>query len=202
MIIPLDIAKTRHCIEHHWEHSVLPTLIDYIRIPNKPPAFDPHWHEHGYMEEALVLIRQWCDARPVQGLSMEIVRLLGRTPLLYLEIDATDPDASQIPSVLLYGHLDKQPEMEGWRANLGPWSPMLEDDKLYGRRGAHDGYAVFACLGAILALQHQGVAHPCCVILIEACEESGSYDLPPYTDHLATRIDRRRLGRSRFGTVA
>ena len=193
MMVPLDIAKTRHCIEQHWERSILSTLVDYIRIPNKSPAFDPHWEEHGYMEEALILIRQWCDAQPVQGLRMEIVRLPGRTPVLYLEIDPTDPDASYVPSVLLYGHLDKQPEMEGWRANLGPWNPILEGDKLYGRGGADDGYAIFACLSAILALQHQGVAHPRCVILIEACEESGSYDLPSYIDHLTTRIGKPGL---------
>jgi len=90
--------------------------------------------------------------------------------------------------VLLYGHLDKQPEMVGWAAGYGPWIPLLEGDKLYGRGGADDGYAMFGALSALLALREQGAPHAHCVVLIEACEESGSYDLPYYIDHLAQRI--------------
>jgi acetylornithine deacetylase/succinyl-diaminopimelate desuccinylase-like protein len=91
-------------------------------------------------------------------------------------------------TVLLYGHLDKQPEMSGWRAGLAPWTPVLEGDRLYGRGGADDGYAAFASLAALEALCEQGVPHARCVVVIEACEESGSYDLPAYIDHLAPRI--------------
>jgi acetylornithine deacetylase/succinyl-diaminopimelate desuccinylase-like protein len=90
--------------------------------------------------------------------------------------------------VLLYGHLDKQPEMTGWREGSGPWQPVQEDGKLYGRGGADDGYAIFASLAAIGALQAQGVPHARCVGLIETCEESGSYDLPAYLDLLAPRM--------------
>ena len=90
--------------------------------------------------------------------------------------------------VMLYGHLDKQPEMTGWADDLGPWKPVIKGDKLYGRGGADDGYAIFGSLAALLALHEQGVPHARCVILIEACEESGSYDLPHYVDHLADRI--------------
>jgi len=90
----------------------------------------------------------------------------------------------------MYGHLDKQPEMTGWREGLGPWLPVIEDGKLYGRGGADDGYAVFASLAAIGALQAQGAPHPRCVGLIETCEESGSYDLPAYLDALAPRMGR------------
>jgi acetylornithine deacetylase/succinyl-diaminopimelate desuccinylase-like protein len=65
---------------------------------------------------------------------------------------------------------------------------VLKDGRLYGRGGADDGYAMFAALCAILALRDEGVRHARCVVLIEACEESGSYDLPAYVDHLAARI--------------
>src|ERR1700674_5330474 len=78
--------------------------------------------------------------------------------------------------------------MVGWAEGYGPWIPRLEGDKLYGRGGADDGYAMFGALSALLALREQRVAHARCVVLIEACEESGSYDLPFYVDHLAGRI--------------
>ena len=96
-------------------------------------------------------------------------------------------------TVLLYGHLDKQPEMTGWRDDLGPWQPVIEGDKLYGRGGADDGYSAYASLTAIAALQREGIPHGRAVIIIEACEESGSYDLPFYIDALASRIGKPDL---------
>ncbi len=113
------------------------------------------------------------------------MRLPGRTPLLYFDIPATNQSER---TVLLYGHLDKQPEMVGWREGYGPWDPLYENGKLYGRGGADDGYAIFAALSAIGALQAQGIAHSRCVGMIETCEESGSYDLPAYLDALAPRM--------------
>jgi len=171
-----------HCSEE-WETSVIPELIEYIRIPNKSPAFDPGWLENGYMDQVVTQFSNWCISQKINGLSLEVVQLPNRTPLIYMEI-AGDSDNS----VLLYGHLDKQPEMSGWRDGLGPWQPVLEGDKLYGRGGADDGYATFASLLAIKALQKQNIPHARCVIIIEACEESGSYDLPFYIDHLSDRI--------------
>ncbi|HEU4352926.1 MAG TPA: M20/M25/M40 family metallo-hydrolase, partial [Burkholderiales bacterium] len=95
---------------------------------------------------------------------------------------------SSTKTVLMYGHLDKQPEMVGWREGCGPWIPRLEDGKLYGRGGADDGYAVFCSLAALRALREAKRPHARTVILIECCEESGSYDLPPYLEHLSRRI--------------
>jgi acetylornithine deacetylase/succinyl-diaminopimelate desuccinylase-like protein len=89
---------------------------------------------------------------------------------------------------LMYGHLDKQPEMKGWTEGTGPWTPVLKDERLYGRGGADDGYAMFAAISALLALKQQNIAHARAVIVIEACEESGSLDLPFYIDHLEPRI--------------
>jgi acetylornithine deacetylase/succinyl-diaminopimelate desuccinylase-like protein len=90
--------------------------------------------------------------------------------------------------VLLYGHYDKQPEFSGWADDLDPWVPTIKDGKLYGRGGADDGYAVFGSLTAVRALQEQGIPHAHCVVLIEGCEESGSFDLPYYIDMLEDRI--------------
>ena len=179
----LDPGSLRAHVAREFEATIVPTLVEYVRIPNKSPHFDPDWAAHGHMHRAVELIADWCRARPIQGLTVEVVELDGRTPVILMEIPGTAPG-----TVLLYGHLDKQPEMEGWREGLGPWVPHIEDGKLYGRGGADDGYSAFSSLCAIEALQAQGVPHARCVVLIEACEESGSFDLPAYVEHLAPRI--------------
>ncbi|MGJ8670645.1 MAG: M20 family metallopeptidase [Oceanococcus sp.] len=170
-------------INQQWDEQIVPQLTQYIRIPNKSPLFDPQWQEHGYMEQVVQQFEAWCLAQNIPGAKIEVVRLPGRTPLLFLEIPGQSDD-----TVLLYGHLDKQPEMEGWDEEFGPWDPVIRDDKLYGRGGADDGYACFASLTAIMALQRQNRSHARCVVIIEACEESGSIDLPYYVDALAARI--------------
>ncbi|MFP4511707.1 MAG: M20/M25/M40 family metallo-hydrolase [Acidimicrobiales bacterium] len=179
-----------HC-ERVWDHEILPALSDYITIPAKSVAFDPEWETNGHIDAAVELIVSWCERRSIAGLSVEVVRLPGRTPLILMEAPASDGSQAAgtgTDTVMLYGHLDKQPEMTGWRDGLGPWTPVLDRDRLYGRGGADDGYSAFAALTAIEALQAQGRPHARCVVLIEASEESGSPDLPAYVDALADRI--------------
>jgi acetylornithine deacetylase/succinyl-diaminopimelate desuccinylase-like protein len=166
-----------------WDAEIVPQLVDYVRVPAKSPHFDRDWESNGHIEAVIRMAEQWCHARPVAGMTLEIVRLPNRTPLLFFEIPGVVDR-----TVLLYGHLDKQPEMVGWRDGLGAWTPVLENGMLYGRGAADDGYAVFASLAAILALQDQGAPHARCVGVIECCEESGSYDLPAYLEVLAPRI--------------
>jgi acetylornithine deacetylase/succinyl-diaminopimelate desuccinylase-like protein len=200
----VDHARTRDFVEQMWDDDIVPRLVEYIRIPNKSPMFDADWAKHGYMEDATQLLANWARQQPVKGMTVEIVRLEGRTPLIFIEIPsnaggdgdggaAAGADDAGADTVLLYGHLDKQPEMSGWDPDLGPWLPVIKGDKLYGRGGADDGYALFGSLAAIQALQDQGKPHCRAVILIEACEESGSYDLPFYVDHLAARIGKPSL---------
>ena len=181
----MDTNRLKQFVETFWEDSILPSITDYIRIPNKSPAFDPQWVEHGHMEDAVKLMEAWARRQldAFLGATLEVVRLPGRTPLLFIDLPGDGAD-----TVLLYGHLDKQPEMKGWSEGLGPWLPVRKDDKLYGRGGADDGYAIYACLCALKALDEQKVPRARCVIMIEACEESGSYDLPYYVDHLLDRI--------------
>jgi acetylornithine deacetylase/succinyl-diaminopimelate desuccinylase-like protein len=181
----MDTARITRFIGDLWDAEIVPQLMDYIRIPNKSPMFDKDWVAHGYMDAAVKLMETWARAKlpSLPGATLEVVRLEGRTPLIYIEVPGQNDD-----TVVLYGHLDKQPEMTGWSEGLGPWTPLLKGDKLYGRGGADDGYAIFGSLAALLALQEQGIPHARCVIMIEACEESGSYDLPYYVDHLAARI--------------
>ena len=174
-------------IARQWDDDIVPQLVDYIRLPAKSPNFDPQWEKNGHIEAAIRQAERWVKAQDVAGLALEIVRLSGRTPFLFFEIPAKGAGASA-RTVALYGHLDKQPEMAGWRAGLGPWTPVYEEGRLYGRGGADDGYAVFAALSAIMALDAQGIARPRCVGLIETCEESGSYDLPAYLEALAPRM--------------
>ncbi len=181
----MDSKALSEFISGLWDAEVVGKLTEYIRIPNKSPMFDAQWVEHGYMDQAVALLEGWARAQPIAGMQLEVVRLPGRTPLIFADIPASGVSSE---TVLLYGHLDKQPEMSGWAEHLGPWKPVLEGDRLYGRGGADDGYAIFAALSSILALQKQGVPHARCVVLIEACEESGSYDLPHYVEHLAARI--------------
>ena len=176
----IDQQQLTQFIHMTWDDSILPTLHEYIRIPNKSPHFDADWAVHGHMEAAAQLLFDWASNRHLQGFSQEIIRLPGRTPLLLCEIEAQGNDAQDPPTILLYGHYDKQPEFSGWEPGLAPWTPVERDGKLYGRGGADDGYALFGSLIAIEALQRQGVAHPRCVVLIEGYEESGSYDLPFY----------------------
>lgn len=179
----LDSAALGSYVNRVWDEEIISELVEYIRIPNKSPLFDPDWEAHGHMQKAVDHIAGWCKQRDIKGLTVEVVQLPGRTPVILMEIPGESDD-----TVLLYGHLDKQPEMTGWRKDLGPWEPKIEDDKLYGRGGADDGYSAYASLTAIEALQKHGGRHQRCVVLIEACEESGSPDLPYYIDHLAERL--------------
>jgi len=166
-----------------FKDSIVPKLSEYIRIPNKSPAYDADWQAHGHMDRAAELMAAWCRTQAIPGLTVEILREKGRTPVLFCEIPGNGAD-----TVLLYGHMDKQPEFTGWAEGLSPWEPVIRDGKLYGRGGADDGYAVFSSLTAIRLLGEQKIPHARCVVLIEACEESGSYDLPHYVEKLADRI--------------
>jgi acetylornithine deacetylase/succinyl-diaminopimelate desuccinylase-like protein len=182
-ITVLDAKSAEEFVSLKWDDDVVPKLTEYIRIPCKSPHFDADWAKNGHMEAAVALAEDWSRAQRIPGLRIEVVRLEGRTPVILFELEGAVPG-----TILMYGHLDKQPEMTGWKEGFGPWTPVLHEGKLYGRGGADDGYAIFASLLALSALKEQGVAHARIVGLIECCEESGSYDLPAYLDALKSRI--------------
>lgn len=186
----IDSKIAQEQISNQWDNDIVAKLQDYIRIPAKSPIFDPKWKENGFINLVARNAAQWIEKQKIRDLKLEIIELNGRTPILYFEVPSTrNSEKSQgADSVLMYGHLDKQPEFTGWRNDLGPWTPHLEDGKLYGRGGADDGYAVYACIAAITALKSQDLEHPKIVGIIETCEESGSYDLKPYFDALRDRI--------------
>ena len=187
--IPADILNAAQALSQvtaQWDGDIVKQISDYITIPAKSPGFDADWRAHGYIDTVMRNAAAWVEAQKVEGLTLEVIRLDGRTPVLFFEIPATRVDSTQ--TVLMYGHLDKQPEFTGWRSDLGPWTPKYQDGKLYGRGGADDGYAVYASIAAVQALKAQNVPHPRIVGLIETCEESGSYDLLPYVDALRKRL--------------
>ncbi len=179
----MDLKQLVSSINRTWDDSIIDRLVAYVRIPNKSPMFDPKWKAHGHMDAAVKLMADWCRAQPLPGATVEVREEPGRTPLLLVDIPGELDDC-----VLLYGHLDKQPEFTGWLPGLGPWEPVIRDGKLYGRGVADDGYAVFSSLTAIAALKAQKVKLPRCVVLIEACEESGSVDLPVHLAALGPRL--------------
>lgn len=184
----LDTAQVLSSVSQAWDDDLVGQLSDYIEIPAKSPAFDANWAQAGYLDKVIERTAAWIEAQKVAGLTLEIIRLPGRTPVLFFEVAATRSQSVNRQIVLMYGHLDKQPEFDGWRNGLGPWTPKYLDGKLYGRGGADDGYAAYAAITAIQALKEQQVPHPRIVGLIETCEESGSPDLLPYIDVLKTRL--------------
>lgn len=181
----MDFTALQRFVDGYWQAQILPALCGYIAIPCQSPAFDPDWQRSGHMEAAATLMTQWAQRQlaAVEGARVDTLRLPGRTPLILIEV----PGDEAAP-VLIYGHLDKQPPMHGWAPGRAAWTPVFEDERLYGRGGADDGYALFAAIAALLGLRAQGLAHPRCLILIEASEESGSVDLPAYIEALAPRL--------------
>lgn len=197
-VLPLEAQALQAHVDASWDQRIVPELVRYIEVPAKSPAFDPDWAAHGLLERVVQNAADWVSAQKVSGRTLEVIRLnddqgQARTPVLFFELPASagndgTPAPASNQTVLMYGHLDKQPEFTGWRSDLGPWTPKIVDGKLYGRGGADDGYAIYASIAAIQALKAQGVAHPRIVGLVETCEESGSGDLLPYVNALRSRL--------------
>ncbi len=179
----MDQTRNQSFVDEFWNDQVMPSLIEYVKIPNKSPMFDPEWEAHGYMTDAVNHMVDWVKSQQIDGLGVEIHALPERTPTILLTLEGTSGG-----NVLIYGHLDKQPEFDGWEPGLGPWQPVIRDEKLYGRGGADDGYAIYSAITAIRSLIDQQLPRPRIVVLIEASEESGSPDLPHYMEALNERI--------------
>jgi acetylornithine deacetylase/succinyl-diaminopimelate desuccinylase-like protein len=192
-----DLARsqTREAISRAWDAELIPLISRYIEIPAKSPLFDPHWLRHGYIEQVVCDAAAWIETKKIAGLKLEVIRLDGRTPLLFFDVPATSEggNTTAAPCICFYGHLDKQPEFDGWRSDLGPWTPKLKDNLLYGRGGADDGYSIYSAITAIDSVDASGMPRPRCVGIFECSEESGSTDLPAYIDALRPRLRSVRL---------
>jgi len=187
----VNINSIKAFIEKTWDDSVIPALEECIRIPAVSPIFDPDWQKSGLLLKIADFAKEWCVKQNLQNSRIRVVNEKGRTPALLIEIEAFK--TQETDSILIYGHLDKQPEAVGWDENKGPWTPVIENDKLYGRGGADDCYAVFTAITAIKALQVENIPHKKCVLLIETCEESGSFDLEYYLEKFAKSFEQTGL---------
>lgn len=184
----MDTNKLKSSISKLWDDAVVPALSQFVAIPCKSPPFDTNWKINKYYDQAANLFIKWSQSLGIEGVTGEIIRIEGRTPLLYIEVPG---DAKH--TVLFYGHLDKMPETEGWEPDLGPWTPVLKNGKLYGRGTCDDGYAALAPLAAIKALREQNIPHAKCVIVMESTEECGSPDFPPYLEIIRKRVPNPEL---------
>ncbi|HEY5104108.1 MAG TPA: M20/M25/M40 family metallo-hydrolase [Acidimicrobiales bacterium] len=168
-----------------FERDALGTLIEFGAIPALSPMFDTDWRESGHLEDATQLLAAWARARKIANFDVTIRRLEGLTPMLVITVDST---AGEGDTVVLYGHLDKQPPLGDWSEGLNPFVPVRRGDRLYARGVSDDGYAIFSALLAIEAMEKNAIPHGRCVVLIEASEESGSTDLEAHLDALAAHL--------------
>lgn len=183
----MDHTEVHRAVAAGWDSSALPSLVEFVKVPALSPGFDASWAETGHLRAAVEHVRDWIASRDLPGARLEILELAGRAPLLMVDLPAT-ADAAAQGTVILYGHLDKQPAQGGWSEGLGPWQPVVRDGRLYGRGTADDGYSGYAATLALEAVHAAGGAHARAVVLLETGEESGSPDLPAYMEHLGDRL--------------
>lgn len=171
-------------ITNCWQTETLEGLKNFIRIPAKSKNFDPNWAKNGYLKQALEQAVQWGQRLFPEG-TFTILEAPGLTPTLFFDIPANQHVGQP---VFFYGHLDKQPETQGWAEGLGPWEPVIREGRLYGRGSSDDGYSFYMALTAVYALKKHQQSYPRVVGLYETDEESGSQDLPHYLKQVAPLI--------------
>lgn len=178
MSVDLDRLMAR--ADELWEESIIPSLSDFIKIEALSPSFEPNWEEKGELDATIDLFTKWLVEQELEGMEYKVHRIGERTPVLLVTVEGTGPG-----EVIFYSHLDKQPSRPKlWSEGLHPLKGVRRDPWLYGRGALDDGYGGYVCVTALKMLQEQGVPYPRSHFLIETCEESGSYDLPPYLELL------------------
>lgn len=176
----INPEKLKQFVESEFTNNALPSFKTFLTIENCTPAYDPDWDKNGLLKSAASHLKAYAlKSSGVQGLNAILSSDEGKTPFLLVTVDSTSGDGK---SILLYGHFDKQPPNSGWSQGLGPYLPVEKDGYLYGRGSADDGYAFYAMLTIIKALQNFNIPHPKFVIILEGSEESGSIDLPIYIE--------------------
>ena len=182
--MPVDLDSMAENADRIWEESILPSLSEFIEIHALSPMFEPNWDELGELQATLDLFCSWLDNQGLQGMSYNVHRIANHSPVLLVTIEGTGSG-----EVLFYSHLDKQPSRPHlWSEGLHPLKAVRREPFLYGRGSVDDGYGGYLCVTAIRLLQEAGIPHPKATFLIETCEESGSYDLPPYLDELTENL--------------
>lgn len=182
----MDKRIIKPYIEKYFNSSILPTLTEYIKIPNCSPNYDADWEKNGNAIKAANLLADWIDDQNLKNCNVTLFQDPGHTPFIFVDIQATRENDDR--TILMYGHLDKQPPFTGWSEGLGPQDPVIKDGHLYGRGGADDGYSTFATIASIKACQDNNGPLPRIVILIEGAEESNTDDLFYYVNGLKKTI--------------
>jgi len=180
----LDLGNLMDRSDEIWEQSILPSLSDFIEIKALSPLFEPDWANLGELDATIEIFCKWLDEQGISGMSYETHRIDDLSPVLLVTIEGTGPG-----EVIFYSHLDKQPSKpELWSEGLHPLRAVRRDPWLYGRGSVDDGYGGYLCATSIRLLQEAGEPHPRCTMIIETCEESGSFDLPPYLEELTDQL--------------
>ena len=180
----VDLDRLSERADELWESSILPSLCKFIEIEALSPGFEPNWAEKGELDATIDLFTAWLDEQNIENMSYEVHRIDDRSPVLLVSVEGTGPG-----EVIFYSHLDKQPSRPNlWSEGLHPLKGVRRDPWLFGRGALDDGYGGYLCVTALRMLQEQGVPYPTSHFLIETCEESGSFDLPPYLEALSEKL--------------
>ena len=178
----MDKKSFEKYIEKMFTYNLLPTLMDFIRIPNLSPAYDYNWNTNGLLLKAANLIISYAKSLDIKNANINLIQDKGRTPLIFIDISATRINDTR--TVLLYAHFDKQPYGTGWDEDKFPTNPVIINGRLYGRGSADDGYASLSILTAIKACQDHNCPLPRICLIFEGAEESTDEDLTYYFDKL------------------
>jgi acetylornithine deacetylase/succinyl-diaminopimelate desuccinylase-like protein len=173
-------------VRQFFDSEILSSLMNFVKIPNCSPEYDPDWDKNGYQIAAAQYIQDWIKNQNLKGCDTVFLKDEGRTPFIYVNIEGTKEGDDRC--ILLYAHMDKQPPLTGWSPGLGPYTPVIKDGHLYGRGSSDDGYAPFAAITAVKACQDNNWPLPRIGIILEASEESGSTDLKYYLEKLSKLI--------------
>jgi acetylornithine deacetylase/succinyl-diaminopimelate desuccinylase-like protein len=144
-----------------------------VRIPSLNPNYDPEWRKNGALLKQCEHMAAFASSKELKGCSIHPLRDGDRTPFLIIVIEASEGNTTT-NSVLMYGHMDKQPFGEGWK--YPPTEPVIEGGKLFGRGSSDDCYSFYSAILAVKACQDNNLPHPRIVITIEGNEEGGTLE--------------------------
>ena len=178
----MDTELLKKYVDKQFTLNILPNLMNFIRIPNLSPLFDPNWKTNGYLFKAANLIVSYAKSLNIKNAEINLLQDSGHTPMVFIEIPASRKNDNR--TVIFYGHYDKQPYGTGWDKDKSPTNPVIVDGRLYGRGSADDGYASFSILTAIKTCQEFNCLMPRICCLFEGAEESTDADLKYYFDKL------------------
>ena len=178
----MDKKSFQKYVEKMFTYNTLPYLMDFIRIPNLSPAFDYNWSTNGLLEKTANFVLSFINSLSLKNATTNLIQDKGYTPLIFIEISPSRPNDSR--TILFYAHFDKQPHGTGWDEDKGPTKPVVENNRLYGRGSADDGYAIFSILTIIKACQDHNCPLPRICVIFEGAEESTNEHLIYYFNKL------------------